>query len=66
MTDTETYEQLRRLKNTVMGAGHRLSLLARSGRLARPEAEAVAAIAAGLATAAQRMERLLAAHRDRG
>jgi hypothetical protein len=66
MSDTETYEQLRRLKNTVMGAGHRLSLLTRSGRLAGSEAEALAAIAADLAAAAQRLERLLAGHRNRG
>ncbi len=66
MSDTEVYEQLRRLKNTVMGAGHRLSLLTRSGQLAASEAEALAALAAELAAAAQRLERLLAAHRHHG
>lgn len=56
-------EQLRRLKNTLMGAGHRLALLARSGALDAEEAAALAQIAGEAAQAAQRLERLLARRR---
>ncbi len=60
---TDSYEQLRRLKNTVMGAGHRLSQLAQSGQLTAEEATTLKETAAELARAAQRLERLLAAAR---
>jgi hypothetical protein len=53
-------EQLRRLKNTVMGAGHRLSLLARSGRLTGDAAGELASISQELNDAVARLERLLA------
>lgn len=58
-------EQLRRLKNTVMGAGHRLSLIAGTGVSAKTAAE-LAAISRDLAEAAQRLERLLAGLRSDG
>jgi copper homeostasis protein CutC len=58
-------EQLRRLKNTVMGAGHRLSLLAGAGVSAKTAAE-LAAISRELAEAAQRLDRLLAGLRGDG
>jgi len=59
-------EQLRRLKNTVMGAGHRLSILAASGDLSTGDASRLAAISRELGDAAQRLERLLAGlRRDR-
>jgi hypothetical protein len=58
-------EQLRRLKNTLMGAGHRLALLARSGVLDADEAAAVAQVAGEAAQAAQRLEQLLARRRTR-
>jgi len=59
-------EQLRRLKNTIMGASHRLSELARTGPLAAHAADDLASISRELAGAAQRLERLLAAlRRDR-
>ncbi len=60
------YEQLRRLKNTIMGAGHRLSIVARSGEVSAEDARVLAQTAAELATAAQRLERLLATWRSRG
>ncbi len=63
---TTPYEQLRRLKNTIMGAGHRLSIVARSGDVSAEEARVLAQMAAELATAAQRLERLLVASRSRG
>jgi len=63
VSDAETTEQLRRLKNTVMGAGHRLSLLARSGRVEAQEAAALAAVAKDLSATARRLEALLAARR---
>jgi hypothetical protein len=59
-------EQLRRLKNTVMGAGHRLSLLAKSGEFRAGAATELAAIARDLNDAVGRLERLLATlRRDR-
>ena len=59
-------EQLRRLKNTVMGAGYRLSQLAKSGELHPGAATELASITRDLNEAAGRLERLLAAlKRDR-
>jgi hypothetical protein len=52
-------EQLRRLKNTVMGAGHRISLLAASKGVSPSQARALSELAGELAAAAQRLERLL-------
>lgn len=63
---TGTAEQLRRLKNTIMGAGHRLSLLAGDKALSRDEAVALQQIAAELSDSAQRLERLLSRIRARG
>jgi hypothetical protein len=61
-----TEEQLRRLKNTVMGAGYRLSLLAQSSDLHAGAATELAAITRDLNDAAGRLERLLASlQRDR-
>jgi len=61
-----TEEQLRRLKNTVMGAGYRLSQLARSGELNAGATTELAAITRDLNDAAGRLERLLASlQRDR-
>ena len=59
MTDSE--EQLRRLKNTVMGAGHRLSLLAKSGELGAEAGRELSEISNELAEAARRLGQLLAA-----
>jgi hypothetical protein len=53
-------EQLRRLKNTVMGAGYRLSQLAQSGELHAAAATELASITRDLNEAAARLERLLA------
>jgi hypothetical protein len=61
MTDSE--EQLRRLKNTVMGAGHRLSLLAQSGELDADAGRELGEISFELAEAARRLGQLLAAMR---
>ncbi len=59
-------EQLRRLKNTVMGAGYRLSRLAQSGDLEVGAATELASISRDLGEAAQRLQRLLATlQRDR-
>ena len=55
-----TEEQLRRLKNTVMGAGHRLSQMAQSGELHPGAASELAAITRELNDAVGRLERLLA------
>src|SRR5439155_1577446 len=61
-----TEEQLRRLKNTVMGAGYRLSQLAQSGALNAGATTELAAITRDLNDAAGRLERLLATlQRDR-
>jgi len=61
-----TEEQLRRLKNTVMGAGYRLSQLAQSGELHAGATTELAAITRDLNEAAGRLERLLASlQRDR-
>jgi hypothetical protein len=61
-----TEEQLRRLKNTVMGAGYRLSQLAESGELHTGAAAELASITRDLNEAAGRLERLLATlQRDR-
>jgi hypothetical protein len=59
-------EQLRRLKNTVMGAGHRLSLLAGSGTISGQTASDLESISRDLGEAAQRLERLLARLRRDG
>ena len=56
-----TEEQLRRLKNTVMGAGYRLSQLAQSSDLHAGAATELASITRDLNEAAGRLERLLAA-----
>jgi hypothetical protein len=64
LSDTE--EQLRRLKNTVMGAGYRLSQLAQSGELQAAAATELTSITRDLNQAAARLERLLATlQRDR-
>jgi len=61
-----TTEQLRRLKNTVMGAGYRLSQLAQSGELQPGASTELASITRDLNEAAGRLERLLATlQRDR-
>jgi hypothetical protein len=61
-----TEEQLRRLKNTVMGAGYRLSQLAQSGELQAGASKELASITRELNEAAGRLERLLATlQRDR-
>ncbi len=61
-----TEEQLRRLKNTVMGAGYRLSQLAQSGELQAAAATELTSITRDLNQAAARLERLLATlQRDR-
>ena len=61
-----TEEQLRRLKNTVMGAGYRLSQLAQSAELNAGATTELAAITRDLNEAAGRLERLLATlQRDR-
>ena len=61
-----TDEQLRRLKNTVMGAGHRLSQLAQSGELHAGAATELASITRELNEAVGRLERLLASLRKEG
>jgi hypothetical protein len=61
-----TEEQLRRLKNTVMGAGYRLSQLAKSSELHPGASTELASISRDLNEAVGRLERLLAAlQRDR-
>ncbi len=55
-----TEEQLRRLKNTVMGAGYRLSQLAQSGEVGAAAVTELASIARDLNETAARLERLLA------
>ena len=57
---SEAQEQLRRLKNTVMGAGHRLSLLGRSGELDPEASKELRTISAELTDVVQRLERVLA------
>jgi hypothetical protein len=59
-------EQLRRLKNTVMGAGYRLSQLAQSGELHAGAATELASITRDLNEAVGRLERLLASLRGDG
>jgi hypothetical protein len=59
-------EQLRRLKNTVMGAGHRLAQLAQSGELHAGAATELASITRDLNEAVGRLERLLASLRSEG
>lgn len=59
-------EQLRRLKNTVMGVAQRLSQLAGAPEFSRAASEELASVSRELAQTAQRLERLLAALRDRG
>jgi len=58
VSNEETLEQLRRLKNTVMGASNRLRLLARE--FPADEAHSLQESAAVLADAAQNLDRLLA------
>jgi hypothetical protein len=53
-------EQLRRLKNTVMGAGYRLSQMAQSGELHAGASTELASISRDLNEAVARLERLLA------
>jgi hypothetical protein len=61
-----TEEQLRRLKNTVMGAGYRLAQLAQSGDLHAGASTELASITRELNEAVGRLERLLATlQRDR-
>jgi hypothetical protein len=62
--DSEPQEQLRRLKNTIMGAGHRLNQLAKSGAFPDQSSPALRTISGELAEIAQRLERLLAALRQ--
>lgn len=59
---TDSAEQLRRLKNTIMGASHRLTLLAQSPELAW-ESGALQEIAAELQSNVEQLERLLASVR---
>jgi hypothetical protein len=60
-----TEEQLRRLKNTVMGAAYRLAQLAQSGELQAGESTELASITRDLNEAVGRLEQLLATlHRD--
>lgn len=59
---TDSAEQLRRLKNTIMGASHRLSLLARSTELGQ-QSSTLQEIAAELQATVERLERLLASVR---
>lgn len=62
----DAHEQLRRLKNTVMGAGYRLGQLARSQEFTESTAADLRSVSSELTQAAQRLERLLAAlRRDR-
>jgi hypothetical protein len=59
-------EQLRRLKNTVMGASHRLHQMAQSGEWDRGAVAELAAITRELDQAVGRLERLLAVLRRDG
>jgi hypothetical protein len=61
-----TEEQLRRLKNTVMGAGHRLSQISQSRDLHPGAATELASITRELEDAVGRLERLLATLRRNG
>ena len=61
-----TEEQLRRLKNTVMGAGHRLSEIAKSRELHPGATTELASISRELEDAVGRLERLLTALRREG
>jgi hypothetical protein len=62
VSEADADEQLRRLKNTVMGAANRLALLASDNPDGRQELISVSRV---LAEAAQRLERLLALRRNR-
>jgi hypothetical protein len=57
VNDAERIEQLRRLKNTVMGAANRLTILARD--LPSNEAETLRQTASVLADVAQKLDGLL-------
>lgn len=57
MSDGEQLEQLRRLKNTVMGASNRLTLLAQE--FPPEESSTLQEAASTLAAAAERLDRLL-------
>ena len=59
-------EQLRRLKNTVMGASHRLHQMSQSGEWHGGAAAELAAITRELDEAVGRLERLLAVLRRDG
>ena len=60
---TPAYEQLRRLKNTIMGAGYRLAQLTKSGEIPYEARGELGTISQTLTDAALRLERLLAAVR---
>jgi hypothetical protein len=60
---TDTAEQLRRLKNTIMGASHRLTLLSKSPELAR-ESDSLLEVAMALQSSVEELERLLASVRS--
>jgi len=57
MSDVERLEQLRRLKNTVMGAANRLTLVGEE--FPPDEASTIQEVASTLAAAAERLNRLL-------
>jgi hypothetical protein len=59
-------EQLRRLKNTVMGASHRLRLMAESGEWRGGTVAELTAVTRDLDEAVGRLERLLAVLRRDG
>lgn len=61
---SDTREQLRRLKNTVMGASHRLSLIGRSGEFDPEASKELRTISAELTDVVQRLERVLARTRQ--
>jgi hypothetical protein len=60
---TDTAEQLRRLKNTIMGVSHRLTLLSKSPELAR-ESDSLLEVATALQSSVEELERLLASVRS--
>jgi hypothetical protein len=63
---SDEQEQLRRLKNTVMGASHRLSLLARGDAIPHESSPELLEVSQLLAQCARRLERLLAGLRSAG
>ena len=58
MTDPDAYEQLRRLKNTIMGASHRLTLLSQVEDFTAAAPEMVA-VSGQLNDAVRQLERVL-------